>query len=58
MARFKKALVYAKFGVALAGAAVLAAQQATDAGGSWAAVGVAVGTAVFVFLTKNADPEA
>jgi len=55
MSKFKKALVYAKFFVALAGAVVIAAQQALDAGGTWTTVGVAVVTAVVVFFTKNAE---
>lgn len=48
-----KGLKYAKFGVALAGALVLAAQQTQDVGGDNVSLLVALVTALFVFLTKN-----
>lgn len=48
-----KYLKYAKFGVALATAIVIAADQAFVSGGSTSAVVIAVVGAVAVFFTKN-----
>lgn len=49
----QKVQPYAKFAVALIGAAALAAQLALEAGGNYVSVAIAVGTAVAVFVKSN-----